>query len=159
MDEILSRCFDVWKKNWKYELNEPRNWESSIYHEYIPFGEIVNDKPHGTWWILRTNEFNEKVIDTIQNYNNGLLDGDFFGYSHTQSICIYKKYIRGQFIKRINYEPTMYIGRRGIKTAVLSTGYEFYTKKYKKYYPIPDIFKDIIPKSFQNSDICEDKYF
>jgi len=104
MDEILNRCFDVWNRNLKYEVVPPRNGDGDNYlsHEYIPFGEIVNDKPHGTWWFLRTNIFNEKVLSSIVNYNYGLLDGNYYSYDRTQSIGIYHKFRRGVCIKIIN---------------------------------------------------------
>ena len=102
MDEILNRCFDVWNRNWKYEVVPPRDRDNYFSHEYIPFGEIVNDKPHGTWWFLRTNIFNEKVLSSIVNYNYGLLDGNYYSYDRTQSIGIYHKFRRGVCIKIIN---------------------------------------------------------
>lgn len=164
MDEILSNCYDIWSKNWRneriptYVTEHDHNY---LYNkgQYLAYGIIVNEKPHGIWWILIKNEFNEYVIKNIMNYNNGLLDGYMYYYGSTQSIYRVEKYIKGVEKNIKKYNDTKYIGRCGSKKDRTNNYDEnIFQEDIEKYYPIPDILKNIIPKSFYNSEICEEKY-
>jgi hypothetical protein len=167
MNEIFNRCYEAWKNNWRNEVIPP--YQTPHSHEFIynrenllVYGIIVNEKPHGIWWLLRKNDFDEYVILYIYHYNNGLLDGNCYSYGDTQSIKSISKYVNGVSKKNKYFETTKYIGRCGLKEPKVYKSpplLDAYLEDIEKYYPIPDVFKNIIPKNFQNLEICEEKYY
>jgi hypothetical protein len=62
---------NLYKKNELEEVSEKRYMLSCSFDGFA-FGEILDDKPNGKWFIFN----NDFILICIKNYNRGILHGD-----------------------------------------------------------------------------------
>lgn len=122
------------------------------------YGDIIDDKPNGTWLIFYPSLKLEKVL----NYKHGILHGEYFTYNEiTQSITAYRKFKDGKELKFERYYDTYYIGCRGLKRGkyLKLCPESWFQSKYPRYYPIPKELENIVNKYYLLYEFYEEELY
>lgn len=119
LEKKMEECFELFIK---YVCNNEVNIDLQRYFNKYAYGDIIDDKPNGRWFIISK----KKKISAIFNFTNGILDGDVICYDpSTQCIDVHETYKNGKKIKEKRYYQSIYIGRRNIQKK----------SKYYKFFP------------------------
>lgn len=155
--EQLKHNFNLYKKNELEEVSE-KKYILSCSFDGFAFGEILDDKPNGKWFIFN----NDFTLHCIKNYNRGTLHGDIiYYYSDTQSIEYHYIYHRGEKIKYTEFRKISYIGGKGAKIGKRYSYHpqEYYENKFGRNYPIPKEVEQFVPEYYLKNDYYEKELY